>query len=740
MSSRELLRSGERIPVQDKPLQILRLLLEADGQVVTREQVRSALWPEDTFVDFEHGVNTAVKKLRQALEDSAENPQYVETLPRVGYRFIMPVEWVVGGGLAKGAPHVFVMASPDATTPHLVAVPPQKKSRWKLRIAGAVSAIAVAFGLVALLRLPANLNNSRLSGLLRRVGIGSGAGAHPAPSRRRLTANPGDTPLTSGAISPDGKYLAYTDSTGFYLRLVDSGETHRVPLPEGFDPAVECWFPDSIHIVVSWIKYPETPPPSLWVISIMGGAPRKLVDLGAWARVSPDGTKVAFEKGRWDNEEIWLVDADGSNARKIVDGGNDLFGTVAWASDGSRIAYGRLSPEKPVQTIETFDLKTGRSETILSGLLDREIVWTSIGRLIYPQHEPPPNQGDVNLWSVDLDERTGRPINSPVRMTNDREEIQSISVTSDGRRIAVLRASWQADVYLTDVEAHGNRLSPPRRFTLSDWHDFQPSWMPDSKAVLFVSNRDGMSHIFKQNLDENQPELLVGGEHEVFQPQPTPDGSGILYLAGFYEPRPSDVGRIMRIPIPSGPPHQVLERPGLQTFQCTRLPATICVYSQIDSDYYRFFAFDPSSGKDTELVAARLKKEVGQNRDGWSLSPDGKYLVTSKSQNPYDGPVLRLLSLTDNKVRYLTVTTGVKLIMGTDWAVDSKSIWVGGYMGRGSWGTRSGIVNMDLNGHVRELIKGISPEIARGTSSPDGRHLALRAKTTSSNIWLLENF
>src|SRR6516165_4740421 len=95
MSSRELLRSGERIPVQEKPLQILRLLLEAEGEVVTREQVRSALWPEDTFVDFEHGVNTAVKKLRQALEDSAENPQYVETLPRVGYRFIMPVEWVV---------------------------------------------------------------------------------------------------------------------------------------------------------------------------------------------------------------------------------------------------------------------------------------------------------------------------------------------------------------------------------------------------------------------------------------------------------------------------------------------------------------------------------------------------------------------------------------------------------------------------------------------------------------------
>src|SRR6266700_2234298 len=93
LSSRELLRTGERVAIQEKPFLLLRLLLEAEGQVVTREQVRTALWPEDTFVDFEHGVNTAVKKVRQALDDSAERPEYVETLPRLGYRFMIPVEW-----------------------------------------------------------------------------------------------------------------------------------------------------------------------------------------------------------------------------------------------------------------------------------------------------------------------------------------------------------------------------------------------------------------------------------------------------------------------------------------------------------------------------------------------------------------------------------------------------------------------------------------------------------------------
>ena len=93
LSSGELFRSGVRVPIQEQPLQVLRLLVEAEGKVVTREQLRAALWPEDTFVDFEHGVNTAVKKLRQALEDSAERPKFVETLPKFGYRFIVPVEW-----------------------------------------------------------------------------------------------------------------------------------------------------------------------------------------------------------------------------------------------------------------------------------------------------------------------------------------------------------------------------------------------------------------------------------------------------------------------------------------------------------------------------------------------------------------------------------------------------------------------------------------------------------------------
>jgi DNA-binding winged helix-turn-helix (wHTH) protein len=93
LSKGELRKDGTSVAIQEQPLQVLRMLLQADGEVVTREQLCSALWPKDTFVDFEHGVNNAVKKLRQALEDSAERPRFVETLPRIGYRFMVPVEW-----------------------------------------------------------------------------------------------------------------------------------------------------------------------------------------------------------------------------------------------------------------------------------------------------------------------------------------------------------------------------------------------------------------------------------------------------------------------------------------------------------------------------------------------------------------------------------------------------------------------------------------------------------------------
>src|SRR5262249_5712089 len=89
--SGELLKQGEHLRLQDQPFRMLILLLERPGEVISREELREKLWPENTFVEFDNGLNVAVKKIRDALGDSAENPRFVETIPRRGYRFIAPV-------------------------------------------------------------------------------------------------------------------------------------------------------------------------------------------------------------------------------------------------------------------------------------------------------------------------------------------------------------------------------------------------------------------------------------------------------------------------------------------------------------------------------------------------------------------------------------------------------------------------------------------------------------------------
>src|SRR3954447_162743 len=92
LRSGELRRQGHRLKLQEKPFQVLAALLIRPGELVTREELRQSLWPADTFVDFEHGLNTAVNKVREALRDSANDPRFIETLPRRGYRFIGTVD------------------------------------------------------------------------------------------------------------------------------------------------------------------------------------------------------------------------------------------------------------------------------------------------------------------------------------------------------------------------------------------------------------------------------------------------------------------------------------------------------------------------------------------------------------------------------------------------------------------------------------------------------------------------
>src|ERR1700686_4997308 len=111
LQTRELRKSGMKIKLNDQPFQVLALLLERPGEVVTREELQSRLWPADTFVDFDHSLNAAVRRLRDALGDSAENPRFVETVARRGYRFLAPVN-------GTAPPPVSEIAASPVTSTH----------------------------------------------------------------------------------------------------------------------------------------------------------------------------------------------------------------------------------------------------------------------------------------------------------------------------------------------------------------------------------------------------------------------------------------------------------------------------------------------------------------------------------------------------------------------------------------------------------------------------------------------
>ena len=151
LQSGDLRKQGFKVRLRGRPFDILALLLERPGEVVSREELRERLWTADTFVDFDHGLNTSVNRLREALGDTADNPRFVETLPRRGYRFVAPVEWRSGRGLLESPAPVDPPSATDASPTEGVATaaaePSSKIGRQRLGLAFAAGLLLAALGL-----------------------------------------------------------------------------------------------------------------------------------------------------------------------------------------------------------------------------------------------------------------------------------------------------------------------------------------------------------------------------------------------------------------------------------------------------------------------------------------------------------------------------------------------------------------------------------------------------------------
>ena len=699
----ELRRNGMKVKLQEQPFQVLALLLERPGEVVTREEVRSRLWPADTFVAFDHSLNAAIRRLRDALGDSAENPTFVETVARRGYRFLAPVSAIPTNG--SGA----VVTAPISIEPF----PPRARRWW---IVGVVAAIALVV-----------------------IGVALGfffASRDSAPARvTRLTANPVDDPIISAAISRDGRYLAFSDQDGFYLRQVDTGETHSINLPEGLLPNSISWFPDNVHIMLGLCTANRES--SLWEISALGGGARKLIDQGEYPSVSPDGKQVAFIAGKPMHQRIWAASTGGEQPRVLAGTDGDLFGRIGWSPDGKRIAYTTAKftyGYGAKGTIAVLELPKDSATTSQPTIaleafgLNAPLTWASDGRLIYTLAEQRPRQADSNLWWIRLD-RQSRPRTSPVRLTNDQGAVTAISASVDGRRIAYLNGVPEPDVYVAKTGPSG-LLEDPRRITLDDHRDMPYDWTPDNKEVIFVSDRTGTLDIFKQDIDQTVPDLLVSSAEQSMLPRLSPDGSQILYLL---YPNWGDQNfevPLMRVPLAGGAPQQITKARWISNHQCSRAPANVCLYSVVTEDGLTFFRFDPFHGPGLQVF--QIKDDMAQMYN-WSLSPDGTMLAIAKGKYGEEEPRVHLVSVAGSPDRWLTVQ-GWSGLVSLDWASDSKSIWAAT-----SGEKANALLRISLQGTVTPVWRPKNVAVSWAIPSRDGKYVALHVRSSTANVWMLEH-
>jgi len=226
-------------------------------------------------------------------------------------------------------------------------------------------------------------------------------------TQKRLTFNSSDNPVLTGSISPDGKYLAYSDTAGIHVKLLATGEEHVVPRPAGAAATawwlVSGWFPDSTQLLAD--IYEQGGHASAWTVSVLGQSAHELREGAEANMVSPDGTRIVFypEPGASEHfREIWVMGSQGDNPQRLLAlGQNESLVDTCWSPDGQRMAYIKVerTTEKQLSSIGTCDLK-GANRTVVVPEADRnldDLCWLPDGRMVYSRQEALQSDDD-NLW------------------------------------------------------------------------------------------------------------------------------------------------------------------------------------------------------------------------------------------------------------------------------------------------------------------------------------------------------
>jgi Tol biopolymer transport system component/DNA-binding winged helix-turn-helix (wHTH) protein len=579
VKSGELRRNGVKIRLQEQPFQVLRKLLEGRGELVTREELQGALWPADTFVDFDTSLNTAIKRLREALGDSADLPVFIETVPRRGYRFLAPVQEEF-----KGNGHVIGI---DQTAAMRVAavVPTKKRLRPELVI-GVCAALAVVFAIAWYMprSTPRVIDSAQYTydgankGNLRAVrgfvyfnevlGQQIAFKKVPVGGGTPVTMSVGDPGLFLCDVSPDGmKFLvivARFETKGtFPIKVMDAGTSSLNDMHgmEGYD----CTWGPGGKVVYSGEE-------EIFIADGDGTHARKLLNTAGIAsqmRFSPDGKRLRFtsiDKITY-THTLWEANADGSGQHEIFrkyeefpwkccgewspdgnyffyqgvrDGSSRIFAVkeskfLFWRKEGTPVPLTTLplnfymgtpsedgkklfvTAAQPRARLEKFDARAQQFVPYLGGISAGGVEESPDGKWVVYVKYP-----EQTLWRARADGSDALELTGPLL----RAELPHWS--PDGKRIAFsgARVGHPWNIFL--ISPDGGAADQVTSGSISD---LDASWSPDGNTIVFgqirAEGREQMTSIQFLDVGARKQSGLEGSDG-ICCPRWSPDGKYLL--------------------------------------------------------------------------------------------------------------------------------------------------------------------------------------------------------------------
>ena len=517
--SGELRKSGIRIRLQAQPFRVLVCLLERPGEVVTREEIQQRLWGHDTIVDFDHSLGTAINKLREALGDSAENPRFIETLARRGYRFLAPVTVVGAGQTNRDAVQVTFPESPGSGTEPVLApaeaggaVGPAAgpRSRMRLAVGLLVGCLLVAIGLAA--------------GTLGRT-------SYPVPPHiTQVTfsgrVGPGDPQFESFAgTATDGSriYFSQIENGRAVLAqaLIADGETTTLPLPDELAaPSLGNISPDGSRLLLR-NHLATAPEQALWVVSTIGGTARRIPGIVAQdATWMPDGQRILYASG----DDLYIARDNGSESRKFATLPGRAF-WLRWSPDGSRLRLTLLNSETHTSALWELSSDGSNAHVLLQNwnpLPAAECCgsWTDDGKYYLFQSA---RTGDSNIWAIpEHGGLLGGP-HAPIPITNGPLDYQAPITERGGKRTFFIGLDTQSELLRYD---RGASIFVPYTAGLSNARRVEFS--RDGNWVAWIRQDDGS--LWRSRADGSGRLQLTGRPMQVFTMQWSPDARQLVLM------------------------------------------------------------------------------------------------------------------------------------------------------------------------------------------------------------------